>query len=499
MTEEKERKYLTEHPEEYENLYPNLNDPNFNSKIASKKEFHETKYDGTIHENIKEYANKLSKMSFVLQPHQMFVKNFMSFQTPYNSLLLFHSLGTGKTCSSIGICEEMRDYSKQIGNNKKIIIVASENVLDNFRLQLFDERQLILVDGYWNIQGCLDNKLLNEINPMNMKGLSKENIVRQINSLINQYYTFLGYGQFANYIIKTMSSTEENKLGKELYSKKKYNVELDNKMIQRLRREFNDRLIVIDEIHNIRKTDENSNKKVAINLEILVKHAENLRFVFLSATPMYNNYKEIIWLLNIMNINDRRSRVNIGDIFDKQGNFKPGGEELFIRKATGYVSFVRGENPYTFPYRVYPLLFSPEHSFSRILYPSYQMNMKKIKEADKLKILDIYVNTIKDCNKCGICQGCCYHYIIYYLRQKELFIGTQINPISLENMEKFGYTILQTPIESLIISYPMKELTDILPQLQITEQNTIENIDNLIETPNVTIEAEGEAEAEAEA
>ena len=44
--------------------------------------------------------------------HQMFIKNYLSFQTPYNSLLLYHQLGTGKTCSAIGVAEETREYMK---------------------------------------------------------------------------------------------------------------------------------------------------------------------------------------------------------------------------------------------------------------------------------------------------------------------------------------------------------------------------------------------------
>jgi hypothetical protein len=151
----------------------------------------------------------LAKADFELQPHQAFVKNFLSFNTPYNCLLLYHGLGSGKTCSAIGVCEENRDYMKQMGITKRIIIVASENVQDNFKLQLFDERKLKLVDGIWNIRACTGNKLLQEINPMNMKGLPKEKVVSQIKNLINTYYIFLGYVQFANYIIKTMNYDSE--------------------------------------------------------------------------------------------------------------------------------------------------------------------------------------------------------------------------------------------------------------------------------------------------
>jgi hypothetical protein len=482
-----EKEYLSEHPETDAYLYPSLSDSNFNEKIASKKEFNDTQYDGEVHSNIKEHADLLAKADYELQPHQMFVKNFLSSNTPYNSLLLYHGLGTGKTCSAIGVCEEMRDYMRQMGITKRIIIVASENVQDNFKLQLFDERKLKLVDGIWNIKGCTGNKLLKEINPTNLKGLSKEKVINQIKNLINTYYIFLGYGQFANYIIKTLNYSEEmeraRKSEKERPEKRKIQmlkdikVTLNKRIINRLRAEFNNRLIVIDEVHNIRKAEDNENKKVAINLELLVKSVENMRLVLLSATPMYNSYKEIIWLLNLMNTNDRRGRIEVKDVFAKDGEFKKGGEELLIRKATGYVSFVRGENPYTFPYRVYPNDFAKENTFPYIKYPSYQMNLKKIPQEDKKRILSIYLNKIGNCENCGKCQYCCYKYIIHSLRNKKFSVTTNKGVVrdmpSFENMESFGYTLLQTPLESLIISYPipgLKDMLDDLPEEQYSNE-----------------------------
>ena len=478
-----ERNHLLENEDKNANLYPELNDKNFNIKIAVKKEFNDTKYDGKIYEDIKKQSDILANADFELQPHQAFVKNFLSFQTPYNSLLLFHGLGTGKTCSAIGVCEEMRDYMKQMGVNKRIIVVASENVQDNFKLQLFDERKLKLVDGLWNIRACTGNKLLKEINPMNMKGISREKVISQIKNLINAYYLFLGYGQFANYIIKTMHYNEEliqqkemllekkqkkqkNKSeGKKLIQKlKEVKLTLNKRIIKRLRNEFDNRFIVIDEIHNIRKSEDNENKKVAENLEILVKSVFDMRLLLLSATPMYNSYKEIVWLLNLMNMNDRRGKIEVKDIFDSEGNFKKGGEELLIRKATGYVSFVRGENPYTFPYRVYPNIFSKENTFPHISYPTHQMNLNKIKHEDKNRILSLYLTKIGNCGICGKCQYCVYKYIIHNLRIKNFSNTTKRGIVrqmpSFENMESFGYTLLQMPLESLIISYPINGLKE---------------------------------------
>jgi len=407
---------------------------------------------------------------------------------------------THNTCSAIGVCEEMRDYMKQMGITKRIIIVASENVQDNFKLQLFDERKLTLVDGLWNIRSCTGNKLLKEINPMSMKGMPKEKVVSQIKNIINTYYIFLGYVQFANYIIKTMNYDEEvqkpgfkknfdkkgdktkgdktkEKQKTKIQMLKDVKIELNSRIIKRLQNEFDNRLIVIDEVHNIRKTDDNENKKVAINLELLVKSAKNMRFLLLSATPMYNTYKEIVWLLNLMNTNDRRGRIEAKDIFDKNGDFKKSGEELLIRKATGYISFVRGENPYTFPYRVYPSEFAKEDTFPFIKYPSYQMNLKKIKHEDQKRVLSLYLTKIGGCNNCGTCQYCAYKYIIYNLRNKKFSITTKTGQIrdmpSFENMESFGYTLLQIPLESLIISYPVQGLKEVLDD--IPEENLLED------------------------
>ena len=96
----------------------------------------------------------------------------------------------------------MRDYLKQMGIVQRIIVVASPNVQDNFKLQLFDERKLQLIDGLWNIKSCTGNKYLKEINPMTMKGLSKDKVIRQIKRIINVSYLFLGYIEFSNYISK---------------------------------------------------------------------------------------------------------------------------------------------------------------------------------------------------------------------------------------------------------------------------------------------------------
>ncbi len=410
---------------EYDYLYPHLDDPNFNIKIANKKEFNDTKYDGSIVDDVENHANMLCNAEFEMSPHQSFVRNFLSFQTPYNSLLLYHGLGSGKTCSAINVAEEMREYLKQMNISQRIIFVASPNVQENFKVQLFDDRKLKLVDGIWNIRACTGNNLLKEINPMNMKGLTKERVKSQINRIINASYMFLGYIQFANFVNKMITvSYEMNETKKRNFIK------------MRIKNAFNNSLLIIDEVHNIRNSDE-KNKLVANALTTVVENSTNLRLLLLSATPMFNNYKEIIWLVNLMNKNDKRPAISVKDVFDSNGSFKVDkdgkevGKELLIRKSTGYISFVRGENPYTFPYRIWAseidenstFLYSNERNelgidmgadaSGRVTPPIFQMNGDTIPIQDRLKMLSIYLVDI------GEYQQKVYNYIVKaYLKQQ---------------------------------------------------------------------------------
>jgi hypothetical protein len=449
---------------EYDFLYPHLNDPNFIVKLSRHKEFFDTEYDGQIHP-IEKQAEILCNTGFELLPHQLFVKNFLSMQTPYNSLLLYHGLGSGKTCSSIGIAEEMRSYMKQLNITKRILVIASPNVQANFRLQLFDETKLEYIqgrdsdDGYWNINSCVGNSLIKEINPTNLKGLTREKVISSIKRIINTSYLFMGYIQLTNYIFNTVkkSADIENLTPQQRKT-------LLKKHIREL---FDNRLIIIDEVHNIRISDDNKErKKTAVLLMKVAKYSQNMRLLLLSATPMFNSYQEIVWLTNLMNTNDKRATIKISDVFDSNGKWAPAkkladgtmsedGEALLTRKLTGYVSYVRGENPYTFPYRIYPSQFAEtKHLIVDKPYPQTQLNGSPITEEERIKYIDIFATKLDS----ESVQYKGYMRILDELRGKSndqyTITGRLRKMPAFEDMESFGYTSLQLLIESLNIVYP---------------------------------------------
>ena len=118
----------------------------------------------------------------------MFVRNYLSFQTPYNGLLLYHEVGTGKTCSAISVCEEMRSYMLQINSFKKIIIVASPLFRKILKYNYSMKENLKILMGFGILIPCTGNKFLKEINPTNMVGMERRKVIKKIRSIINRYY-----------------------------------------------------------------------------------------------------------------------------------------------------------------------------------------------------------------------------------------------------------------------------------------------------------------------
>ena len=455
LKEELNKKYFLENPTD-DIQYPHLDDTQLQKKISLKKEFL-YKYDGEL-KDVASYSKIVCKKNekFELSPHQEFIKRFISYNTPYNGVLLFHGLGSGKTCSAIGITEAYREYSKYIHNFKKIIIIASPNVQENFKLQLFDPSKLKHINNTWQINGCLGNSLLDELNTYQVNTLTREEVVNKIHKLITNYYDFTGYIEFSNRIQKCIVMKEGGI--NHILTKKK------------LKAEFQNSLIVIDEVHNIRiNSDIKNDKKVAKSLYQLVNYVKYLKLIFLTGTPMYNDPKEILFILNILNMNDERSQIGTREIFDTEDNFvvKDGveiGKELFISKANGYISYVRGENPYSFPYLIMPHKYDSPNSLKIMgTYPLRQFNNKEIK--DPIKYLDLFISPLSETQQEGY---------IYFLdkvlekyKEKDTF----------EDMDSFKYSIVQPPINALNIVYPVDSTF-------LTGNNGLDNIMKYVEKVN---------------
>ena len=240
--------------------------------------------------------------------HQKVVSDYLNLYTPYRGLLLFHGLGSGKTCSSIAIAEGMK-------SQKQIFVLTLASLKANFFSQMKECGDPIYrLDQYWefiSIEGKPDyvsllSKILSipESSIKTRKGAWMVNITKktnfddlsdddkkvlnnQIDEMIRSKYTDVNYNGLLDSNIDSVL-----KMPPGSFKKGKINP-------------FDNSVIIIDEVHNfvsmivnkIRVKDKKSN---AYRLYEYLMSATNARIVLLSGTPIINYPNEIGVLFNIL-------------------------------------------------------------------------------------------------------------------------------------------------------------------------------------------------------
>jgi superfamily II DNA or RNA helicase len=179
--------------------------------------------------------------------HQKIIARFFSSRTMYDQLLLFHFLGSGKTCSSIGAIEQIRSENSTIKG--AIVFAKGEALLRNFI-----------------------NELVNKCTA----GQYKDPQSKRINNRkIKEYYRFETYETFAKQL-KGMSD-----------------VDIENN--------FSNRILVLDEVHNLRlKKKKEEDLNIYNEFWRLCHFTKNTKILLLSGTPMTDTPYEISNILNLM-------------------------------------------------------------------------------------------------------------------------------------------------------------------------------------------------------
>ena len=326
----------------YEKLipYPEYDDVNFNKKIFQKKEFNRNKINVKSSDYENESKKRCSTTSFSLTPNQRFIKSFLSPSTPYNGLLIYHGVGLGKTCTAISIAEQYHDIY-----NKKVLVILSSTLVDNFKKQIFDITKYDLKTHSSNL--CTGTKYPDMV--IDRDTMDDVALEKKINKLISEKYQFLGYKELANIINK------------------------ENASKSKVTDLFSDRLIIVDEAHNLRNASEDGKTKTSTAFKKMISNAKNVKLVLLTATPMFNSATEIVWILNLLLANDHRPELTKSKIFDQNGNIN---DKEIIKGARGYVSFMRGENPFAFPFRLFPSINNDQNIIKS--YPTHDIHGKEL-------------------------------------------------------------------------------------------------------------------------
>jgi hypothetical protein len=251
-------------------------------------------------ENISCDAPTTENIDFKLLTHQKLVREYLNLYTPYRGLLLYHSLGSGKTCSSIAIAEGMK-------TEKQIYLLTPASLKMNFFSELKKcGDELYKKNQFWEFISIEGNH-------------EYENILSTVLSLPKEYIKKNKGAWLVNIKNPTpnfssLSPEEQKQIDEQLnkqirskYTDLNYNG-LNKNIINRLTRDmtinpFDNSVIIIDEAHNFVSRIVNKIKKptsISYILYDLLMKATNARIILISGTPIINYPNEIGILFNIL-------------------------------------------------------------------------------------------------------------------------------------------------------------------------------------------------------
>ena len=263
--------------------------------------------------------------------HQKIVRDYINLYTPYRGLLLYHGLGSGKSCSSIGIAEGLK-------NNKQVIIMIPASLKANYISELKKCGDLMYKKTqYWEF----------------IKTTSDIELAKTLSAILNislEFITKNGGAWFVNDKKKsnydTLSGPQQSSLNSqldEMIANKYQFIHYNGMRMSHLKAMTNDftinpfdnRVVIVDEAHNLISRIINKLKRpntLSMRLYDYLMSANNCKIVFLSGTPIINYPNEISIMFNMLrgliytyylklNITSGKVDINtIKNMFNKSSN-----------------------------------------------------------------------------------------------------------------------------------------------------------------------------------
>jgi len=265
----------------------------------------------TYHSN-KEYSD------FILSQGQKYVKEFLV-KSPYRALLLFHGLGTGKTCSALITTEELI-------KEKHVLLFIPASLKQNWLNELtycgnplYTEKKLIYknytfinynssdIKKVYTQKGIINNFYLGSIIKYTVKDINKIGKIIEIKEGIFNEKKY----EVNDIVVQILEDIDKQiNIDKGEIFTEELNIYNNSVELYENINPFDNKIIIFDEFHNFIVTISNILKKLTkltsiqqtkINVYNHLKTAINCKIILLSGTPIVNNSYEISYISNILN------------------------------------------------------------------------------------------------------------------------------------------------------------------------------------------------------
>lgn len=265
--------------------------------------------------------------SVELFSHQKFIKDYIQYDSPYRGLLVYHNLGTGKTCSAVAAAEIMLknmdvtvllpaslkpnfvDEIKKCGSmfyklKQEWVFVPKTSFKDHIdeicEMMALEKKFVTKRDGIWIPAG-------NRSNFLSLSTQSQNDIIQQLDNMINKRFQFISYNGLSRKSVEEMTEGGVNP--------------------------FDNRCVIVDEVHNFVSKIVNA-RQIGQAMYKLLMNAKNCKMVCLSGTPIINYPHEIAYLINLLT--GPKKTYNLKGT--QQGKFDV-DEIASVLKANKYVDY----------------------------------------------------------------------------------------------------------------------------------------------------------------
>lgn len=280
--------------------------------------------------------------------YQRFLKDFIQYKSPYRGILMYYGLGTGKTRASIAAAEAMSakldivvmvPASLQKNYMSEIMACGNTAFSLNRKWRFVSKKDITDEDDRLHVEGTIVTKNKGVWVPYDDEDADEEDdegqswdslddktraaIIAQVESSMTSRYHFIKYNGLSQ-------ATSQAKIKRMMNT-----------------RFFDNKVVIIDEIHNFISSVVNGSKILGLLYTRLLK-AKNVKIIALSGTPLINKPIELAYIMNLV-----RGPMTIYELeFEKSKKSKKGSKKdsSFEDKIKKYLE----ENPYVDTYKFVP-------------------------------------------------------------------------------------------------------------------------------------------------
>lgn len=302
----------------------------------------------------------VSKTKFMTYtPTQDFIRDYFTPQAPIKGMLLYHSTGSGKTCSAIAAATT--SFEPQ---NYTILWVTRTTLKNDIWKNMFDQ---VCSETIRRMGSSIPDAQAER-----MRLLSKSWRIRP-----------MSYKQFSNLVSK------QNKMYDTLV---KINGQVDP-----LRKT----LLIIDEAHklygggdlsSLERPDMNALHSALMNSYAL-SGADSVRLLLMTATPITESPMELVQLMNLCKPLQNQMPTDFSlfsqEYLNEEGGFTVDGRRLFLDNIAGNISYLNREKD--------ARQFS-QPRIKKILVPLVQ-DIDEVKEIDKRLVREIALEDVNEMKK----------------------------------------------------------------------------------------------------